>query len=92
MLEQSEIKWRIVIATLFIVFFFAQTYVFFALSLESVLAPLAVMPETQSYTRDALLDVWSKMLIWPFMLFMLILAEIHAIWRARRLRRVSPKK
>ena len=72
------------VASLSMIFLLVQSYVYLTISFDSVLTPLAEFPQTQSYVRDALLDVWSDMLIWPFMLFMLILAEILAIWRARR--------
>ena len=74
------------LAFLSMVFLVVQSYVFLKISIESVLTPLAEYPKTQSYVHEALLDVWSNMLIWPFMLFMLILAELIVIWRARRCR------
>ena len=82
--EKSEIKWRIMVAFLSMVFLLGQSYIYLTVSFDRVLTPLAEIPQTQSFVRDALLDVWSGMLIWPFMLFMLILSEVLSIWRARR--------
>ena len=72
------------VASLCMIFLLVQSYIYLTFSFDSVLTPLAELPQTQSYVKDALLDVWSEMLIWPFMFFMLILTEVLAIWRARR--------
>jgi hypothetical protein len=82
--EKSEIKWRIMVASICMIFLVVQSYVYLTFKFDSFLTPFVDYPTTHSFVRDALLNVWSGMLVWPFILFMLILSEILAILRARR--------
>ena len=63
------------------VLFIGQTYLFFYRTFGGVLAPFSQSPQVQAYIQDALVDVWQRMLIWPVMFFVILIASAIRIKR-----------
>ena len=64
-----------------LVLFAGQSYLFVTKTFCRFLKPFAEHPELHSYIHDALWDVWSRMLIWPFLLFTWLVAEVIKNWK-----------
>jgi hypothetical protein len=72
----SEKNSRIIFGVMCLILFSGQTYLFVTKTFFEFLRPFAEHPEIHSYVREALWDVWSKMLIWPVLLFIVVFTDV----------------
>lgn len=72
----SRINSHLIFGVISLILFSGQTYIFITMTFQNILKPFAELPQIHSFVQEAIWDVWLRMLIWPILLFVLLLATI----------------
>lgn len=67
---------HVIFGVLCLILFSVQSYLFVTKNFNDVLMPFAEHPQILSFVQAALWGVWLKMLIWPILLFLVLVLTI----------------
>ena len=75
------IKYHVYFSAICLLIFIGQTYVFATRTVEAYLVPFTESQSVYVLVHDALWSIWSGMLIWPALLFVVLITSIIEVNR-----------
>jgi len=67
---------HMIFLVLCLILFSGQSYLFITKTFCGILKPFAEHPEIYSFVKEGLWDTWLKMLIWPTLLFIVLIGDL----------------
>ena len=80
----SEYFFHAIVALMLLVIFIGQSYLMVQHRFSALVAPFESHPEILTHIEEGLWGVWASMLIWPALLFMVLVLDLIRIKKSEK--------